>query len=48
VPGVPHDPPRHRDLPDVEIPVRQRHQNAHSGMPGKIFTIFTIETMLAE
>jgi hypothetical protein len=32
VPGVAQDPPRHRDLRDVEIPVRQRHQNAHPGI----------------
>ena len=32
VPGIAQDPPRHRDLRDVEVPVGQRHQNAHAGI----------------
>jgi hypothetical protein len=32
VPGVTQAPPRHRDLGDVEVPVRKRHQHAHPAM----------------
>jgi hypothetical protein len=29
VPGVTQDPPRHRDLSNVEIPGRKRNQQTH-------------------
>jgi hypothetical protein len=42
VPGIAQDPPRHRDLSHVEIPVGKRDQHAHPAIiSGATSTITT-------